>query len=341
MAPRLWLMLLGLGAVWGASYLFNEIALRELEPAALIEGRFLFGIATLAPLIAARPERRRALAALRTHARPLAVVALLNAALPFFLIAWGQQFIDSGLTGILLASSPLFTALVALAYDRRQRVGGIRLVGIAIGFGGVVLLLGVQPRAGTDALVGALAVVLAALLYSAAGLYVGRRLEGVPRLVVAAGTTAWAVLLTLPAALLQLPSDAPGWETIGALAALGVGGTGIAYLLYFALIGGAGASRAILVNYLIPTAAVLYGVTLLDEPLEATALVGLVLILAGVALGTTARRERVRSRVPRSVGVYSGGSIGRFRRTTGGPGDPEGGHRKRRPNRPLGAREES
>jgi drug/metabolite transporter (DMT)-like permease len=295
MAPRLWLMLVALGAVWGASYLFNEIALRELEPAALIAGRFLFGIATLAPLVVVRPERRRVLDALRANAGPLAVVALLNAALPFFLIAWGQQYIDSGLTGILLASSPLFTALVALGYDRRQRVGGVRLVGIGIGFAGVVLLLGVQPSAGRDALAGAVAVVLAALLYSAAGLYVGRKLEGVPRLVVAVGTTAWAVLLSLPAAALQLPSEPPGWATVGALAALGIGGTGIAYLLYFAIIGGAGASRAILVNYLIPTAAVLYGVTLLDEPLEATALVGLVLILAGVALGTTAARDPARS----------------------------------------------
>jgi drug/metabolite transporter (DMT)-like permease len=294
MAPRLWLMLVALGAVWGASYLFNEIALRELEPAALVEGRFLFGVATLAPLVAALPERRRALVALRSSAGPLAVVALLNAALPFFLIAWGQQFIDSGLTGILLASSPLFTALVALGYDRRERVGGVRLVGILIGFAGVVLLLGVQPSAGADALAGALAVVLAALLYSAAGLYVGRKLEGVPRLVVAAGTTAWAALLTLPAALLQLPSATPSWDTVGALAALGIGGTGIAYLLYFGLIGGAGASRAILVNYLIPTAAVVYGVTLLGESLAATSLVGLLLILAGVALGTTAggRPER-------------------------------------------------
>jgi drug/metabolite transporter (DMT)-like permease len=278
-------MLLVLGAIWGASYLFNEIALRELEPGVLIEGRFLFGLATLAPLLAVSLGWRRALAGLRAANRPVAITALLNAVVPFFLIAWGQQFIDSGLTGILLASSPLFTAIVALVYDASERVTGFRLTGVVIGFAGVVLLLGVQPSAGADALAGSLAVVVAALFYSVAGLYIGRRLAGIPRLVLATGTTAWAALLTLPVALLQLPSGLPGWGTVGAVAALGIGGAGVAYLLYFAIIGGAGASRAILVNYLIPTLAVLYGVTLLEEPLEATSVVGLVLVLAGVTLG--------------------------------------------------------
>ena len=285
-------MLLALGAIWGASYMLNEIALRDLEPAALIEGRFLFGLLTLVPVLALARERRAALAGLRAAVLPLAVVALLNAVLPFFLIAWGQQWIDSGLTGILLASSPLFTAVVALGYDRAERVRGLRLAGVLTGFVGVAVLLGVQPRAGRDALLGAVAVVLAALLYSVAGLYIGRRLAAVPRLAVAGGTTAWAVLLTLPAALLELPEDAPGWGSVAAVVALGVGGTGLAYLLYFALIGGAGASRAILVNYLIPTMAVLYGVLLLDEPLESSAVAGLVLILGGVALGTGSLRLR-------------------------------------------------
>jgi drug/metabolite transporter (DMT)-like permease len=225
------------------------------------------------------------------------VVAAVNAVAPFFLIAWGQQFVDSGLTGILLASSPIFTAVAAWGYDRTQRVGGFRLVGVLLGFGGVALLLGVQPEAGRDAVVGAAAIVLAAFLYSVSGLFIGRRLADVPRLAVALGTTLWASVLTLPFAVLEAPDALPGWETLAALVALGVGGTGVAYVLYFALIGGAGASRAILVNYLIPTMAVAYGVLLLDEPLEATMVVGLGLILAGVSLGTGV--VRTRASVPR------------------------------------------
>ncbi|MBA3330696.1 MAG: DMT family transporter [Actinobacteria bacterium] len=292
MQRRYLVMLLALGAIWGASYLLNEIALRELEPAALIEGRFLFGAVVLVPVLLLGARRGASTAALRGSAGPLAVVALLNAVAPFFLIAWGQQWIDSGLTGILLASSPLFTALVAAGYDRGQAVTGFRLAGVVVGFVGVALLLGVAPGGGERALAGAISVVAAALLYAASGLYVGRRLAGVPPVVVATGTTVWAVLVTLPAALWQGPAELPGWETVAALAALGVGGTGIAYLLYFAIIGGAGASSAILVNYLIPTMAVLYGVVLLDEPLAAASLAGLALILAGVALGTGSLRPR-------------------------------------------------
>jgi drug/metabolite transporter (DMT)-like permease len=279
-------MLAALSSIWGASYLFNEIALRELEPAAVIEGRFVFALAALAPVILLSPQRASTVAAIRRSVVPLAGVAVLNAAAPFFLIAWGQQFIDSGLTGILVASSPLFTAVAAVAYDRSERVSGMRLVGVVAGFAGVALLLGVQPRAGRDAVLGAIAVLAASVLYAVSSLYIGRRLAGEPRLAVAGGTIMWAVAMMLPVALAQLPSDPPGPGTVAALAALGVGGTAIGYLLYFGLIGGAGASRAILGNYLIPAIAVAYGVALLDEPVTASMAGGLALILAGVALGT-------------------------------------------------------
>jgi drug/metabolite transporter (DMT)-like permease len=285
-APRYVVMLLALGAIWGASYLFNEIALRDLEPAALIEGRFLVGLAFLVPAVSLATGRAAALAGLRAAPWRLAVVALLNAVAPFLLIAWGQQWIDSGLTGILLASSPLFTALVATTYHREERATGLRLAGVLVGFVGVALLLGVQPASGRDALLGAVAVVGAALLYSVSGLYIGRRLGDVPPLAVAVGTTLWAALLTLPLALLVWPDETPGLGPVAAVVVLGVGGTGVAYILYFALIGGAGASRAILVNYLIPTMAVAYGVALLDEPLTLSMVAGLALILAGVSLGT-------------------------------------------------------
>jgi drug/metabolite transporter (DMT)-like permease len=285
-APRYLVMLLVLGAIWGASYLFNEIALRDLEPAALIEGRFLFGLALLVPAVALAAGRATAVSGLRAAPWRLGVVALLNAVAPFLLIAWGQQSIDSGLTGILLASSPLFTALVAFGYHREERATGFRLAGVLVGFVGVAVLLGVQPASGRDAFLGAVAVVAAALLYSVSGLYIGRRLADVPPLAVAVGTTLWAALLTLPLALLAWPDEMPDAGPLAAVAVLGLGGTGVAYLLYFAIIGGAGASRAILVNYLIPTMAVAYGVVLLDEPLTASMVAGLALILVGVSLGT-------------------------------------------------------
>jgi drug/metabolite transporter (DMT)-like permease len=292
MARRHLLMLLVLSGIWGGSYLLNEIALRDLEPAAVIFGRFLFGALALALWLLLSPERSRTLAALRDHAAAIAVVAVLNAALPFFLIAWGQQFIDSGLTGILVAASPLFTALVALRYARGERVTGLRLTGVCTGFVGVAVLLGIQPASGTDALLGALAIVGASLSYSVSGLYIGARLAPAPRLAVAAGTTLGALVLTAPLALVQRPDAMPSAGSLAAVVTLGVAGTGLAYVLYFAIIGGAGASRAILVNYLIPAMAVLYGATLLDEEVSVTMLAGLGLVLGGVALGTGALTRR-------------------------------------------------
>lgn len=285
MSARHLAMLLALGAIWGATYLFNEIALDDLEPAAVIEGRFLFALALLLPVVALTGARSTTLAAIRAAPLRLAAVAVLNGAAPFFLITWGQTSIDSGLAGVLLASSPLFTALAAWGYDRAERVSGLRLLGVLVGFVGVAVLLGVQPAGGRDAVTGALAVVAAAALYAIAGLYVGRSLRGVPGLAIATGTVVWGAAVMLPLAILDAPGALPGADSVASVAALGLGATGVGYLLYFALIRGAGASRAILVNYLIPTIAVAYGVLLLDEALTTSTVVGLALILAGVSLG--------------------------------------------------------
>lgn len=291
-------MLLAVGAIWGASFLLNEIALRELEPSTLILGRIGFAAIALLlvlPFALGLPE---AVAASRGSHGPLLFAGLVNTAVPFFLIAWGQQRIDSGLTGILLASAPLFTAIASLWLDRRQRVTGLRLAGFLVGFAGVVLLLGASPQGGDGALLGSLAIVGAALFYAVGGLYTGRRLTHLSPVVVATVSMLWAMLFALPFGIAEAPSQVPGWETILALLALGVVGTGLAYLLFFAIVAGAGASRAILVTYLVPTMAVAYGVTLLDEPLTLAGIGGLALILAGVALGTGALRRPARESLP-------------------------------------------
>src|SRR5262245_13393815 len=127
-------MLLALSAIWGSSYMFNEIALRDLEPAVLIEGRFVLGALTLLA-VALATGAGPALRGLREHGRAIALVALVNGAMPFLLIAWGQQYVDSGLTGILVAASPLVTALLATLFVGAERPTGRRLVGILIGFG--------------------------------------------------------------------------------------------------------------------------------------------------------------------------------------------------------------
>ena len=281
-------MLGALAAIWGSSFMFISIALRDLAPSTLILFRMAFGALALAVFVQLSAHR---FAQLRPYAAPLALLALINTAVPFFLIAWGQQYIDSGLAAIFNASAPLFTALFALSIDRSQRVTGSRLAGVVLAFGGVILLVGFELGGGERAVAGALAVVAAAACYGIGGLYAGRRFAGLPPGLVAFGSLAWATIFVLPVGVAQASSF--GWEALLSVLYLGVAATGVAYLLYFGLIAGAGASKAVLVTYLVPSLALVYGAVFLDEAVTAVSLVGLALVLAGVALGTgTVRRSR-------------------------------------------------
>jgi drug/metabolite transporter (DMT)-like permease len=283
--------LLVLGAIWGASFMLIEVGLRDLEPTTLMLGRVAVAAVALGVYLPFALPTRPALAELRSRAGTLVVLGLLNSALPFVLIAWGQPYVDSGLAAILNSSAPLFTALLAWAFVRSERVTGLRLAGVLVGFAGVVVLVGAGPSGGGRAVAGSLAVVAAAFCYACGALYAARRLAGVSPLVLSLGAMISATLALAGPGLAQAP-DELGWEAALAVLGLGVGGTALGYILYFALILDAGASRAILVTYLVPALALVYGVTLLDEPLTAAALVGLALVLAGVALGTGAVRLR-------------------------------------------------
>jgi len=285
------IMLAALAALWGSSFMFIEIALRDLAPSTLILLRMAFGALTLAVYVALT---RKPVRALRPYVLPLALLGAVNTSVPFFLIAWGQQYIDSGLASIFNASAPLFTALFALGYDRSQRATGMRLAGIVIGFSGVVLLVGFELTGGERAVLGGLAVVAASACYGIGGLYAGRRFNGLPASLVALGGLAWSTLFVAPVGLAQ--ASTPSWDAVLAILYLGVAATGVAYLLYFGLIAGAGASKAVLVTYLVPALALAYGAVFLEEEITLAALAGLVLVLAGVALGTGAVGRTRRSR---------------------------------------------
>lgn len=296
MSRRHLIMLLALASLWGSSFLFIEIALRDLAPSTLILLRMAFGALALAVYV--RLARHR-LSVLRPYVRRLALLGVLNTALPFFLITWGQQYIDSGLASIFNASAPLLTAVFAFGYDRSQRSTGIRLAGILLGFTGVVLLVGVELSGSGKAAAGGLAVVGAAACYALGGLYAGRHFRGVPASLVSFGSLLWATLLALPFGVAQ--ASVPGWAASLSVLYLGVAATGVAYLLYFGLIAGAGASRAVLVTYLVPALALVYGAVFLDEQITAVALAGLALVLGGVALGTGSIRGRRRARAARAA----------------------------------------
>jgi drug/metabolite transporter (DMT)-like permease len=289
-------MLATVAFLWGASFLFIKVAVRELDPATLILGRVGLGAITLAAIVPIMVGGRRTLAEIRQNAGWLVVVALVNIAVPFWLLSWGETRIDSGLASIIQGSVPIFNAVVAFGFFREVRVTGARLLGVGLGFVGVALLVGAQPN---GKVLGALAVVGMALCYAVGQLLAGRHLAAVPPPVVALATTAIAALAALPLGIAEAPHHSPGWKAIGAVVALAVPGTAIAFLLFYAIIAGAGAAYASLVTYLVPPIALAYGAIFLGERFGAPALGGLALILGGVALGAGAlRRVRLRRRLP-------------------------------------------
>src|SRR3954453_3334941 len=284
------IVLLGaLALIWGSSFMLIKVADREVEPSTLILGRLWLATLTLAVVVPLLTDGRVVAADLRAHWRPLVVIGLLNTAVPFWLLSWGETRIDSGLASILQASVPIFNALLAFGFFHSERVTGRRLVGVAIGFVGVAVLVGAQPHA---KVLGALAVVGMALCYAAGGLLTRRNLSTARPHAIALGTALFAAIAVLPAGVLQAPHQMPSAKTIASVVVLGTVCTALAYLIFFTIIARAGAGYAALVTYLVPPVALIYGAVFLGESVGAAALVGLVLILAGVTLGTGASRIR-------------------------------------------------
>jgi drug/metabolite transporter (DMT)-like permease len=282
-------MLAVVALLWGASFLFIKVAVRDLEPATLILGRLGLATIALALFLPFLVGARASLAQIRANGRWLAAVGLVNVAIPFWLLSWGETRIDSGLASIIQAAVPIFNVLVSLAFFREVRVTGLRLVGVGVGFVGVAVLVGAQPHGKA---LGAVAVCGMALCYAVGQLLAGRHLAGVDAPVVAFATTGTAALLALPLGVAQAPDHVPGWKTLGSIVALAVPLTAVAFLLFYAIIAGAGAAYAALVTYLVPPVALAYGAVFLDERFGVSAFLALVLILGGVVLGTGRVRLR-------------------------------------------------
>ena len=286
--------LVGLAALWGASFLFMRLGAAEFGPLALAAVRVAGAAALLLPLVRWRGQ----LAALREHWRPIAVVGLVNSALPFLCYSYAALSITAGLASIFNAATPLFGAAIAWSW-LGDRLTPARVAGISIGFAGVLFLVwsnvntvaGFRPGGSGWAVA---ACIVATLCYGIGANYTKKRLAGVPPLAVAAGSQlAATVALALPAAW-WWPNAAPSAYAWFAVAALAFACTGLAYLLYFRLIAHVGPANAISVTFLIPLFAVVWGGLFLAESVTAAMLVGCAVILAGTALATglVAPRER-------------------------------------------------
>ena len=284
-------------AVWGSSYLFIKVAVEEVEPTAMMFFRLVLASAVLVPVLAWHVGGRRAVSDMRGLGWKAWAIGFLNAAFPFTLIAWGEKYVDSGVAAIANASVPIFVVILAFWFNPSERVRGVRLAGILVGLAGVAVLTGLHPEGGWWAIAGTLAIVVASLSYAGANHFVQHNFsQTMPVLVTTASSVMGAVIL-LPFAAFQMPEQMPSWKAIGSIVVLGVLGTAFALLLFYRLLTSYGAARASLVTYLLPPVALVYGVLILNEQVTLNAALGLVLILAGVALGSGAafvRRRRGR-----------------------------------------------
>src|SRR4051794_36587122 len=294
MDRRAWMLMWVLALVWGGSYVLIKYGLESYEPAFLVFARLVLAALVLGVLAA----RRGALAPLRAKAGPLVLLAAMQVALPFVLLTYGEQHIPSSLTGVLVATAPIFTALLVTAgVSGEGRVAPRGLAGIGLGIIGIALLFGVDLTGSADEALGGLMVIGTAFGYAAGAIYLRRHFAGYQPVGIAAGSMAFSAVLVLPLALTQIP-DGTSLKAAAAGGALGVLGTGIAFWIFYTLIAWVGASKASVVAYLAPGFALFYGAVFLSETITGGAIGGLVLILAGSWLTAEGRAPWRRKVVP-------------------------------------------
>lgn len=294
MDGRTWAMLIALSLLWGGSFLFQGIAVRELPTLTIVASRVALAALVLGVVLAAL---RIPMPRTRPAWRAFLVMGLLNNALPFSLIVWGQGQIASGLAAILNATTPMFTIVAAHLFTTDERITPAKLAGIGLGFAGVVVMLGRDAVAGGGDVLAQLAVLAAAVSYALAGVW-GRRFRalGVAPLATAAGQVTASSALLIPLALIvERPwtLTMPGIETTASVVALALLSTALAYVIYFRILATAGATNLLLVTLLIPPSAIAFGIAFLGERLALNEAAGLSLIAAGLAVidGRLGRRR--------------------------------------------------
>ena len=281
-----WMLLVLLSVVWGGSFFFNGIALREFPTLTIVIARV--GLAALALLLLMR-MLGQGIQLNRQILKAFFGMSFLNNVVPFSLIVWGQQHIASGVASILNATTPLFTMLVAHWFTTDEKINPRRLLGVLTGMGGVGLMMGLDSMESSGFhLLGQSAILLAAFSYGLAGVY-GKRFAQleIPPLATATGQLCASSMILIPLTLwIDQPwtMTIPSIEGMGSLLGIAVLSTALAYVIYFRLLKTAGATNLLLVTLLIPVSAIILGVFLLDESLEPQHLSGMAVISLGLLL---------------------------------------------------------
>jgi drug/metabolite transporter (DMT)-like permease len=308
MSARAWTIFAAVSTLWGIPYLFIKVAVNGgVTPGVLAWGR----VTLAAFVLLALARRSGSLRSLRGRWRWLVLYGIVEVCIPFPLIAAGEQHISSSLTAIIIATVPLIVALLALRFDPAETASGRRLVGLCTGLLGVMVLVGIDASGNLETLLGAGAVLLAAVGYASGPMIFKRHLADLDPRATMGASLAVAALVLSPVALLDAPARTPSAGGIGAVVVLGLVCTALAFSLMAVLISEIGPARAVVITYINPVIAVFLGVTILGEQPGAGAVAGLLLILAGSWLSTDGRlppgltaifaRERKRRRAVRPV----------------------------------------
>ena len=274
--------LFALGFLWGASFLFMRIAGPEFGAFALVEVRVGIAALVLLPTLLASGQGGE----LTGNWIPLGILGIHNTALPFFLFTWATLFLSAGISGILNATAPIFTAIIAWAW-LGEKLTISRSAGLLVGTVGVWLL--VHDKVGAsmgDTTLAVIAALAGSFLYGVAGNFTRRYAGHIKPLAVATGSQVGAALVLLPVAVLTWPETSVSLTAWAAAITMGLFSTALAYILYFRLIANTGPTNAITVTYLIPIFAMLLGAVVIDEPITTSMVLGCAVILLGTALAT-------------------------------------------------------
>jgi drug/metabolite transporter (DMT)-like permease len=295
-----YLALVGLALIWGVSFLLIKFAIRDMSPAAVLLFRAASGCLALAVIVRLM-GRPLFSVGWRTRLVSFGIMAVTNAVVPWIAIAWGEEHITSGLASILNSTTTLWTAVLIYWVMPSERPSAVNYAGVLIGFAGVVILVlpDIWAHGLSGSFLGTIAVLVAALSYAINALYQRRKMRNVSVFEVSLGQLVASVIFAIPIAAPSIPNIHVALVSMAAVLALGAGGTGIAYLLYYYVMNQLGAVRAAGVTLLVPVTAVFWGVLLLHESLSLPIIIGMVVILAGIVL-TNLRRSAVRQPVAKT-----------------------------------------
>lgn len=275
--------LLVLASLWGPAFLFVKVAVEEIPPLTLVAGRVSLAAIILYVILKAQGHKLPKLGSMWKH---FAVVGFLYNALPYVLLSWGQQYIDSALAAILIGTTPIFTMILAHLVTANEHLNPTKVIGVMVGFGGLAVLVSPALLEGVEATVwGLLAALVAAASYGSAIVYAQQKLRGLPPVVAPTAQLTIAAILLVPVSLIverPFAMPAPSWPPMVSLLLLTVLSTALVFVLYYRVMEFIPATTLSMVTYMIPVVATFLGVVVLHEQLGWHGYVGSVLIIAGV-----------------------------------------------------------